>query len=112
MLTVSAAPDSARHANVSQKPRDTPNFLAADLPGVALNFTAATSPMVGTSGRAVDHVGFEVDNLEAFCKRLEGMGIKLAVAYRKVPAWGLAIAFVTDPWGTSIELTEGLDALK
>jgi hypothetical protein len=25
-----------------------------------------------------------------------------------VPAVGLALAFVTDPWGTSIELTEGL----
>ncbi len=94
------------------RPRDTPNFLAADLPGVALNFTAATSPMAGTSGRAVDHVGFEVKDLEAFCKRLEGMGIKQTVAYRKVPDWGLAIAFITDPWGTSIELTEGLAALQ
>jgi catechol 2,3-dioxygenase-like lactoylglutathione lyase family enzyme len=93
------------------KPRDTPNFLAADLPGVALNFTAATSPMAGTSGRAVDHVGFEVKDLEAFCKKLEGMGIKQTVAYRKVPDWGVAIAFIQDPWGTSIELTEGLAAL-
>lgn len=93
------------------KPRDTPNFLAADLPGVALNFTAATTPTVGTSGRAVDHVGFEIKDLEAFCKRLDEMGIKQTVAYRKVPAWGLAIAFITDPWGTSIELTEGLAAL-
>lgn len=94
------------------KPRDTPNFLAADLPGVALNFTVATSPMAGTSGRAVDHVGFEIKDLEAFCKRLEGMGIKQTVAYRKVPDWGVAIAFITDPWGTSIELTEGLAALQ
>jgi catechol 2,3-dioxygenase-like lactoylglutathione lyase family enzyme len=94
------------------KPRDTPNFLAADLPGVALNFTAAASPMAGTSGRAVDHVGFEIKDLEAFCKKLEGMGIKQTVAYRKVPEWGVAIAFIADPWGTSIELTEGLAALK
>ena len=28
---------------------------------------------------------------------------------RKVPALGIAIAFFTDPWGTYIELTEGLD---
>ena len=27
-------------------------------------------PLVGTPGRAVDHVGFEVRNLEAFCKEL------------------------------------------
>ena len=51
-------------------------------------------------------------NLEAFCKQLEAQGIKLAVAYRQVPALGIAIAFITDPWGTSIELTEGLDKVE
>jgi hypothetical protein len=29
-----------------------------------------------------------------------------------VPALGIAIAFFTDPFGTYIELTEGLDAVK
>ena len=82
------------------------------LPGVALNFSPATEPVVGTTGRALDHVGFEVKNLEAFTKKLEGMGIKLTVAYRKVPALDIAIAFITDPWGTYIELTEGLDKVS
>ena len=45
----------------------------------------------------------------SFCKKLEADGIKLAVPYRKVPALGIAIAFITDPWGTYIEMTEGLD---
>lgn len=94
------------------KPRDAANFLVADLPGVALNFTASPTPTIGTTGRAVDHIGFEVKNLEAFCKRLEGMGITLSVPYRSVPALGLSIAFITDPWGTSIELTEGLDKVS
>jgi len=85
------------------------NFLTATLPGVALNFTQTADPVIGTAGRAVDHIGFEVTNLEAFCKRLEEMGITLNVPYRNVPALGLSIAFITDPWGTSIELTEGLD---
>ncbi len=31
--------------------------------------------------------------------------------YRKVPALGIAIAFLTDPFGTYIELTEGLDKI-
>jgi catechol 2,3-dioxygenase-like lactoylglutathione lyase family enzyme len=84
-------------------------FPAADLPGVALNFSPSPTPVVGTQGRALDHVGFEVKNLEAFCKKLEADGIKLAVPYRQVPALGIAIAFLTDPWGTYIELTEGLD---
>jgi catechol 2,3-dioxygenase-like lactoylglutathione lyase family enzyme len=91
------------------KGRTGANFPAADLPGVALNFSPSMDPVVGTQGRALDHIGFEVKDLEAFCKKLEESGIKLAVPYRKVPALNLAIAFITDPWGTYIELTEGLD---
>ena len=40
------------------------------------------------------------------------MGIKLNVTYRRAEALGLGVAFVTDPWGTSIELNEGLDKLN
>jgi hypothetical protein len=53
-----------------------------------------------------------VKDLEAFCKKLESMGIIPSVPYRKVPALGIAIAFITDPWGTYIELTEGLDKVS
>jgi catechol 2,3-dioxygenase-like lactoylglutathione lyase family enzyme len=84
-------------------------FPAAILPGVTLNFSASPTPVVGTQGRALDHIGFEVKNLEAFTTKLEADGIKLAVPYRQVPALGIGIAFFTDPWGTYIELTEGLD---
>ena len=51
-------------------------------------------------------------NLEAFTKKLEAQGIKLASPYRQVPALGISIAFITDPWGTYIELTEGLDKIN
>jgi len=91
------------------KPRNGGAFPAADLPGVALNFSPSAEPVVGTQGRALDHIGFEVKDLEAFCKKLEADGIKLAVPYRKVPALDIAIAFITDPWGTYIEMTEGLN---
>ena len=91
------------------KPRNGGAFPAGDLPGVALNFSPSPDPVIGTQGRALDHIGFEVKDLEAFCKKLEADGVKLAVPYRKVPALGIAIAFMTDPWGTYIELTEGLD---
>jgi catechol 2,3-dioxygenase-like lactoylglutathione lyase family enzyme len=86
-------------------------FVSADLPGVTLNFTASPEPVVGTKGRAIDHIGFEIDQLEAFTKRLEADGIKIDVTYRQVPQTNLHIAFITDPWGTSIELSEGLDQL-
>jgi len=85
---------------------------AAGLPGVVLKFSRSRDPVAGTTGRSIEHIGFEVKDLEAFCKKLEAMGIKLNVTYRKSEAFGLGIAFVTDPWGTSIELNEGLDKLN
>ena len=86
-------------------------FLTAALPGVSLNFTAAPTPVVGTKGRVVDHVGFEIDDLPTFLKKLDAMGIR-PENVRQVPDLGIAIAFITDPWGTLIELTEGLDKIQ
>jgi catechol 2,3-dioxygenase-like lactoylglutathione lyase family enzyme len=83
---------------------------AADIPGMNLTFGISRNPpTTGTKGRTIDHIGFEVKNLEAFSKRLEANGVKLDVPYKKVPAAGIAIAFLTDPFGTYVELTEGLD---
>jgi catechol 2,3-dioxygenase-like lactoylglutathione lyase family enzyme len=83
---------------------------AADIPGMNLTFGVTRNPpTLGTKGRSIDHIGFEVKNLEAFCKNLEANGVKLDVPYRKVPSAGIAIAFLTDPFGTYVELTEGLD---
>ena len=56
----------------------------------------------------MDHIGFEVTNLEAFCKKLEAMGILFEAQYSTNRHASYASAELTDPWGTSIELTEGL----
>lgn len=83
------------------------NKLAVDdLPGSTVKFTEAANA-APTKGRVLDHIGFEVRNLPAFCKKLESSGVKFDAPYRQVPALGIAIAFFTDPWGTYIELTEG-----
>jgi catechol 2,3-dioxygenase-like lactoylglutathione lyase family enzyme len=88
------------------------SFEAADLPGVNLTYSGAPTPVTGTKGRVLDHIGFEVKNLEAFVKRLTGMGITFDRPFTRIAQSGLAIAFFTDPWGTYIELTEGLDSAK
>ena len=82
------------------------NYDAVDLPGINLNFSGGrtSAPM---KGRTLEHIGFEIANLEAFCKRLQSMGVKFDQPYRR-NADGIATATITDPWGTSIELTEGL----
>jgi catechol 2,3-dioxygenase-like lactoylglutathione lyase family enzyme len=80
----------------------------AEAPGMRLVFqTSPTPPKGGTRGTAVDHIGFEITNLEAFVKKLEASGIKMDVAYRQIPDIGLNIAYLTDPSGVYIEVTEG-----
>jgi len=62
---------------------------------------------VATKGRVIDHIGFEIKDLASFVKQLEAKGIKFDVPFREVPAIGLKIAYITDPQGVYIELTEG-----
>lgn len=82
---------------------------AVQLPGINLTFAPSDTEMSPIKGRVVDHIGFEIDDLESFCKTLEAKGIVFDRGYSEVPSLGIAIAFLTDPWGTYIELTEGLD---
>jgi catechol 2,3-dioxygenase-like lactoylglutathione lyase family enzyme len=97
------------------RPGQTDFFIGADLAsvGYSLNFfrwegdqsvTHAT-----TAGRVMDHAGFDVRNLEAFCKRLQAQGVALTRPFRRrTPELGnIPSAAITDPWGTVIELTEG-----
>jgi catechol 2,3-dioxygenase-like lactoylglutathione lyase family enzyme len=83
----------------------------ANLPGdVALSFGKSADGTAGarTQGRSLDHIGFEIVNLEAFCRKLEQAGVKFDRPYQKSPT-GLLVANITDPWGTYIELSEGLN---
>ena len=95
------------------KPGKRGQSQTADIPGVELTLTTCATclhtPTMGTKGRSLDHIGFEVKNLEAFCKTAEANGAKFDIPYTKRPELGIASVFLTDPWGTYIELTEGLD---
>ena len=84
-------------------------FQAADAPGVNLTFSATDDPTVETKGRSLDHIGFDVRNLEAFTEQLEAAGIELDRPYTKNEETGSALAFIRDPWGTNIELNERVD---
>jgi catechol 2,3-dioxygenase-like lactoylglutathione lyase family enzyme len=85
-------------------------YEAVDVPGININISAVDVAQAPTRGRMLDHIGFEVNDLEAFCKELEAKGIKFDRPYSTLPS-GFGLAFLTDPWGTHIELTEGLRGL-
>ncbi len=85
------------------------NAVGAELPGVNMRYSSTPLPTVPTKGRAVDHIGFEIKNLEAFSKKLEASGVKFDKPYSKSRHHGFASVELTDPWGTSLELTEGLN---
>jgi hypothetical protein len=98
--------------NATLRDGQTDFFIGADLPGVGymLNFFSwlPAEALSGTAGRAVDHVGFEVRDLPAFCAELERKGIALAAPLHRDAELGIMSATLSDPWGTVLELTEGL----
>jgi catechol 2,3-dioxygenase-like lactoylglutathione lyase family enzyme len=86
------------------------NAAVADVPGAQLRFNKADKAQEPTKGRTLDHIGFDVVDLKAFIKKLEAEGIKLDRPYTE-QAPGTALAFITDPWGTYIELNQRANAV-
>jgi catechol 2,3-dioxygenase-like lactoylglutathione lyase family enzyme len=83
--------------------------------GATLTFLEARGPVETNKGRVLTHIGFEVRDLEGFAKQLEEMGIKVDRPYVKsdVPGFGpIGGVYLTDPAGTYIELTEGLNRVQ
>jgi len=81
------------------------NAPVVNLPGVQLRFNAADTKQAPTRGRVLDHIGFDVKDHAAFVKRLEAQGIKLDEPPRK-GATGNTVTYITDPWGTRIEIVQ------
>lgn len=84
-------------------------FDTANVPGTEITLGKVDTAQAPTKGRSVDHMGFEVANIDEFVKRLQAAGIKTDGEIRNsTNAAGLRIVYVTDPWGTEIEITQGL----
>ena len=77
------------------------------MPGAILSFAPADSASP-TAGRAIDHIAFEIKDLESFCKKLTEDGIKLDSPYPSMSQLKMATALPLTHRGTRIELTEGL----
>jgi catechol 2,3-dioxygenase-like lactoylglutathione lyase family enzyme len=88
------------------KPGTRNNAPVVDIPGGQLRFARAETPQAPTRGRVLDHIGFDVKDLAAFVKKIEAEGIKLDEPYRRILGAGAAITYITDPWGTRVELVQ------
>ena len=83
-------------------------FRKVDFPGLELSFARSAGPVKPTKGRVLDHIGFEVDGLQEFCRQLDRKGVRLDQPFTRIEGTGVSEAALTDPWGTFISLTEGL----
>jgi len=87
------------------KPGTRNNAPVVDIPGVQIRFTKSDTKEAPTRGRILDHIGFDVKDHQAFLKKIEAEGIKLDEPVRTSAA-GNTITYITDPWGTRIEIVQ------
>jgi len=84
------------------------NLPAAMIPGGEVDFLKAREAQAPTKGRSLDHIGFEVRDLDKFMEKLKADGVTIESPVRDMRQQiGLKISFIVDPQGTRIELTEG-----
>jgi hypothetical protein len=86
------------------------DMLTLTYPAGEIDFKKVDTAQAATKGRSLDHMGFEIVGLEDFCKKLtaEHPDVKFDTTYREMAVLGgLKLAYVVDPEGTRIELTEG-----
>ena len=82
-----------------------------NVPGANLSFARADS-VLPTQGTAVDHVGFEVEDIHAFAAMLEAKGVEFQLAPFHVESLDIWVGFFVDPAGARIEVSQGLDGFQ
>ncbi|GJM27327.1 MAG: hypothetical protein DHS20C16_37420 [Phycisphaerae bacterium] len=80
---------------------------ALNYDGVWLLAQGAKEPQAATEGRAIDHLGWGVNDMDADAKTLKDKGVKFTMEPRPFnPEIAIAIAFVEGPGGVRIELVQ------
>jgi catechol 2,3-dioxygenase-like lactoylglutathione lyase family enzyme len=89
-------------------------YESGDLPGMNLTFAPLGSqkvPGVPMKGRLMDSIGFDMPNLKGYVDKIAAQGVTFDVAYGRDAELGVMSATLTDPWGATIRLTEGLSKI-
>jgi len=80
-----------------------------DVPGVSLAMSKSDTKLDPTAGRSLDHIGFDVKDLPEFLKRMEAEGVTITQGVTPSSFVStMRVAFIADPWGTKMEITEGI----
>jgi len=95
-------------AKVSRSGKD----MIGEIPGARIVFRETRDPIAPTKGHSLGLLGFEVKDLQDFVKRYQDSGAKLDGNVATNAAAKLSVVQLTDPWGTSIEVSQGLNAAK
>jgi hypothetical protein len=95
-------------AKISRSGQDT----IGEIPGARIVFRVTKDPIAPTKGHSLNLLGFEVKDLQDFVKRYQEAGLKLDGQIATATAAKLSVVQLTDPWGTSIEVSQGLNAVK
>lgn len=91
--------------NLGARPGLENNADSILIPGANLTISQTDSAVLSTD-RAIDHISFEVKDLENFCRKLVENGVKLDSNPHPAPELSASVALLSDPWGTRIELME------
>jgi hypothetical protein len=86
--------------------------MIGDIPGARIVFRVTKDPIAPTRGHSLALLGFEVKDLQEFVKKYQDAGGKLDGQIATASAAKLSVVQLTDPWGTSIEVSQGLNAVK
>jgi predicted enzyme related to lactoylglutathione lyase len=95
-------------AKISKGGADT----TGEIPGARIVFRVTKDPIAPTRGHSLGLLGFEVKDLQEFVKKYQDAGGKLDGQIATANAAKLSVVQLTDPWGTSIEVSQGLNAVK
>jgi predicted enzyme related to lactoylglutathione lyase len=95
-------------AKITKSGKDT----IGEIPGARIVFHVTKDPIAPTKGHSLNLLGFEVKDLQEFVKKYQDAGGKLDGQVATSATAHLSVVQLTDPWGTSIEVSQGLNAVK
>src|SRR5262245_3245044 len=97
-------------AKISQSGGET----IGEIPGARIVFHVTKDPIAPMRGHSFGLLGFEVKDLQEFVKKYQEAGGKFDGngTIATATAANLSVIQLTDPWGTSIEVSQGLKAVK